>query len=74
MARRTSSVAVNLSPVQFRSPNLVSTVLPTLARTGLASHRLELEITESVLLADTDVNLVDRCSRLRAPRRAHLAR
>lgn len=50
-------VAVNLSPVQFRSPNLVSTVLTTLARTGLASHRLELEITESVLLADTDANL-----------------
>jgi diguanylate cyclase (GGDEF)-like protein/PAS domain S-box-containing protein len=51
------SVAVNLSPVQFRSPNLVSAVLTTLARTGLASHRLELEITESVLLADSDANL-----------------
>jgi diguanylate cyclase (GGDEF)-like protein len=43
-------VAVNLSASQFNSGNVVATVLETLAATGLPAHRLELEITESVLL------------------------
>jgi EAL domain-containing protein (putative c-di-GMP-specific phosphodiesterase class I) len=38
--------------VQFGSPNLVSTVLSALAESGLDPRRLELEITESVLLGD----------------------
>ncbi len=46
-------VAVNLSPVQFRSPGLVETVTQVLAETGLAPQRLELEITEGVLLRGT---------------------
>jgi diguanylate cyclase (GGDEF)-like protein len=46
------SVAVNVSAVQFGSPNLVSTVLSALAESGLDPRRLELEITESVLLGD----------------------
>ncbi|UTD28620.1 bifunctional diguanylate cyclase/phosphodiesterase [Bradyrhizobium sp. WD16] len=50
-------VAVNLSPVQFKSRNLVSAVMAALAHSGLAPDRLELEITESVLLAETDANL-----------------
>ena len=45
-------VAVNLSAVQFRSRNLVQVVVGALAATGLSSARLEVEITESVLLAD----------------------
>ena len=46
------NIAVNLSPVQFRSRNLVPTVAAALAESGLAPERLELEITESVLLQD----------------------
>ena len=45
-------VAVNLSPAQFRSPNLVQMVFAALAASGLSAGRLELEITESVLLHD----------------------
>jgi diguanylate cyclase (GGDEF)-like protein/PAS domain S-box-containing protein len=50
-------IAVNLSPIQFRSRSLVSNVMNALARSGLAPNRLELEITESVLLAENDANL-----------------
>jgi EAL domain-containing protein (putative c-di-GMP-specific phosphodiesterase class I) len=46
-------VAVNLSPLQFKDPNLVQGVLDTLAQTGLAPDLLELELTESVVMADT---------------------
>jgi diguanylate cyclase (GGDEF)-like protein len=46
------NVAVNVSAVQFGSPNLVPTILSALAESGLDPHRLELEITESVLLDD----------------------
>ena len=45
-------VAVNLSPSQFRRFDLTRTVLDTLARTGLAPSRLEVEITEGVLIDD----------------------
>jgi diguanylate cyclase (GGDEF)-like protein len=45
-------VAVNLSPAQFKSRNLVQMVFAALATSGLAASRLELEITESVLLHD----------------------
>src|ERR1700749_2772030 len=50
-------VAVNLSPVQFRSRNLVQAVNSALAHSGLSPLRLELEITESVFLAETEANL-----------------
>jgi diguanylate cyclase (GGDEF)-like protein/PAS domain S-box-containing protein len=50
-------VAVNLSAVQFRSRNLVQVVISALAQSGLAPTRLELEITESILLAETEANL-----------------
>jgi diguanylate cyclase (GGDEF)-like protein/PAS domain S-box-containing protein len=45
-------VAVNLSPVQFRHGELPALVHSVLLETGLAAHRLELEITEGVLIAD----------------------
>jgi predicted signal transduction protein with EAL and GGDEF domain len=47
------SVAVNLSPVQFSEGGLVATVHSALAASGLRPDRLELEITESVLLRNT---------------------
>ncbi|MYZ48949.1 EAL domain-containing protein [Propylenella binzhouense] len=45
-------VAVNLSPVQFAGANLVDEVRAALAEARLAPGRLELEITETVLLQD----------------------
>jgi diguanylate cyclase (GGDEF)-like protein/PAS domain S-box-containing protein len=50
-------VAVNLSPAQFKSRNLVQAVLSALAHSGLSPARLELEITESVLLNESASNL-----------------
>jgi diguanylate cyclase (GGDEF)-like protein len=50
-------VAVNLSPVQFRSAGLTLSVMMALARSGLAPERLELEVTESVLLKGTEATL-----------------
>ncbi|MBV9455991.1 MAG: EAL domain-containing protein, partial [Bradyrhizobium sp.] len=47
-------VAVNLSPAQFKDPDLVATVKSALAESGLPASRLELEITESVLLQNSD--------------------
>jgi diguanylate cyclase (GGDEF)-like protein len=49
------SLAINLSPVQFKSRNLVQAVILALAHSGLSPKRLELEITESVLLEDNDM-------------------
>jgi diguanylate cyclase (GGDEF)-like protein/PAS domain S-box-containing protein len=43
-------VAVNLSPAQFRTSNLLSIVMDTLKQSGLSPRRLELEITETLLL------------------------
>jgi len=51
-------VAVNVSPVQFRSRTLSLKVAAALAESGLAPCRLELEITEAVLIADDDAALV----------------
>lgn len=50
-------VAVNLSPVQFRNPGLPQVVAGALAASGLTAGRLELEITESVLLQDDQASL-----------------
>jgi diguanylate cyclase (GGDEF)-like protein len=51
------AVAVNLSPVQFKGRTLVLNVVSALGASGLAARRLELEITEAVMLQDTDVTL-----------------
>jgi diguanylate cyclase (GGDEF)-like protein len=50
-------VAVNLSPVQFKGRGLVSTVAGALAAAGLPATRLELEITEAVLMQEDDLTL-----------------
>ncbi|WAJ29520.1 EAL domain-containing protein [Antarcticirhabdus aurantiaca] len=50
-------VAVNVSTVQFRGDSLPLKVAGALARTGIDPRRLELEITESVLLQDSEHNM-----------------
>ena len=50
-------IAVNLSPVQLRSGNLIAVVQAALQASGLSPTRLELEITESVPLAGNSHNL-----------------
>lgn len=52
------SVAVNLSPLQFRDRQLAATVADILGETGLNPSRLQLEITESVLLNKSEGNLL----------------
>jgi len=58
------SVAVNLSPAQFRDSDIVETVAEVLKETGLPAHRLELEITENLLINDTD-EVLSKLNRLR---------
>jgi len=50
-------MSVNLSPVQFRDPDLAAMVCGALERSGLAPEHLELEITERTLMEDTEANL-----------------
>jgi diguanylate cyclase (GGDEF)-like protein/PAS domain S-box-containing protein len=52
-----TTIAVNLSPVQFSSRGLVDTVERALRESGLDPRRLELEITETVMLRDTEATL-----------------
>jgi diguanylate cyclase (GGDEF)-like protein/PAS domain S-box-containing protein len=47
-------LAVNVSPVQFKSKALALKVAGALAQSGLSAHRLELEITEAVLIRDDE--------------------
>ncbi|MEG3082187.1 EAL domain-containing protein [Sphingomonas sp. PB2P12] len=51
------TIAVNLSPIQLRSANLTTVIVNALASSGFAAERLELEVTESVLLEDIDASL-----------------
>ena len=50
-------ISVNLSPVQLTAPNLVETVERVLTQTGLAPHRLELEITERIFVEKSESTL-----------------
>jgi diguanylate cyclase (GGDEF)-like protein len=50
-------LAVNVSPVQFKSATLALKVTAALAASGLSASRLELEITEAVLIRDDDTAL-----------------
>jgi predicted signal transduction protein with EAL and GGDEF domain len=50
-------VAVNVSPIQFRSQTLALNVATALAASGLSAGRLELEITEAVLIRDDEAAL-----------------
>ena len=57
-------VAVNLSPAQFRDGDIAETVAEVLRETGLPPQRLELEITESLLINDTE-EVLGKLNRLR---------
>ena len=59
------SISVNVSPLQFRSPTFVSTVTAALQSSGLAPHRLDLEITEGAILANSAA-IMETFSQLRA--------
>ena len=59
-----TKVAVNLSPIQVMNKNLLPMVVSALAATGLPATRLDIEITESVLLQNTDTT-IDALHRLR---------
>jgi diguanylate cyclase (GGDEF)-like protein len=50
-------IAVNVSPIQFKSGTLALKIVAALAASGLAASRLELEITEAVLIRDDDAAL-----------------
>jgi EAL domain-containing protein (putative c-di-GMP-specific phosphodiesterase class I) len=49
-----TKIAVNVSPIQFKSQGLALKVAAALAESGLSAHRLELEITEAVLIRDDE--------------------
>ena len=66
-----TKVAVNLSPIQVMNKNLVPMVVSALAATGLPANRLDIEITESVLMQNTDTTTRRAASAARA-RREHL--
>ena len=61
----TVTVAVNLSPIQFKSHALPTTVRTVLAETGLVANRLELEVTEGVFLSN-DEHVHEMISSLKA--------
>ena len=47
-------IAINLSPAQFRSKELVAITVSALANSGIMSQRLELEVTETVMMHDSE--------------------
>ncbi|MGX1422078.1 diguanylate cyclase (GGDEF)-like protein [Bradyrhizobium elkanii] len=47
-------IAINLSPVQFRSPELVPVIVHALASAGISPERLELEVTETAIIQDSE--------------------
>ncbi|WP_244413913.1 putative bifunctional diguanylate cyclase/phosphodiesterase [Methylorubrum extorquens] len=53
----THRISVNVSPVQFRSRDLPQVILAALTSSGLAPARLEVEVTEAVLIDDADTAL-----------------
>jgi diguanylate cyclase (GGDEF)-like protein len=58
------TVAVNLSPAQFRDSDIAETAADILKETGLPASRLELEITENLLINDTE-EVLSKLNRLR---------
>ncbi len=58
------TVSVNLSPRQFQQKNLVQLIEHSLAKSGLAAHHLEIEITEGMLMVNSHDNL-DKLQKIR---------
>jgi len=52
-----ASIAVNVSIKQVHAPNFVQTVLGALASSGLAPDRLEIEMTESIMVTDSELTI-----------------
>jgi diguanylate cyclase (GGDEF)-like protein len=50
-------VAINLSPVQIHSKDIVATIMSAMATSGLPPHRIEIEVTETSLLQDNEATL-----------------
>ncbi|WP_254277532.1 bifunctional diguanylate cyclase/phosphodiesterase [Halomonas sp. 3H] len=50
----TVRVAVNLSPLQFHRPNFLATLREVLQQTGMPAHLLDLELTEGILMDNTE--------------------
>jgi diguanylate cyclase (GGDEF)-like protein len=59
------TVAVNLSPAQFLAGNISEIVAAALKESGLPAHRLELEITETLLLGNTE-SVIAELQRIKA--------
>ena len=53
------TVAVNLSPAQFETARVSAIVAAALEESGLAAHRLELEITETMLLGNSEAIMME---------------
>ncbi len=51
MLEQSFTMAVNLSPIQFRAPNLVTFIEQSIEKSGISSQNLELEVTEGVLIS-----------------------
>ncbi|MDL2339135.1 MAG: EAL domain-containing protein [Pseudomonadota bacterium] len=66
---RFGSVAVNVSALEFRSHRLLDTLTAAMADFGVQPHELEIELTESVLMTDTDTTqvIVERLHALGLP-------
>ncbi|ABI57272.1 putative bifunctional diguanylate cyclase/phosphodiesterase [Alkalilimnicola ehrlichii MLHE-1] len=62
---RTLPVAVNISPLQFRRPGFLDNLAQVLSESGLPAETLELELTEGVLMADTEAT-IDTLAALRS--------
>ena len=60
---RPATVSVNLSPLQFRQPDLPRQIADVLSRTGLPAERLKLEVTEGLLLDESGTWYSRRCVR-----------
>lgn len=48
------AISINVSPIQFRQSNLADRIKEVIAQSGLSPNRLEIEITESVLIENTE--------------------
>lgn len=61
---RPLTVAVNISAIEFEGANIVATIAEALDATGLPPERLEIEITETVLMTNTDA-VIDTLNQIR---------